>query len=72
MTSPLDHCDLRNRVQAAVDAEMQVQRAVLSPVGDELGPLVDAVVRLIAGGKRLRAGSSTGATAPPAGPTPTP
>ncbi len=56
MTSPLDLCDLRNRVQAAVDAEMEVQRAVLSPVGDELGPLVDAVVRLIAGGKRLRAG----------------
>ncbi|HEU4331239.1 MAG TPA: polyprenyl synthetase family protein [Lapillicoccus sp.] len=56
MTSPLDLCDLRNRVQAAVDAEMQVQRTVLVPVGDELGPLVDAVVRLIAGGKRLRAG----------------
>ena len=56
MTSPLDLCDLRNRVQAAVDAEMQVQRAVLAPVGDELGPLVDAVERLIAGGKRLRAG----------------
>ena len=56
MTSPLDLCDLRTRVQAAVDAEMQVQRAVLAPVGDELGPLVDAVERLIAGGKRLRAG----------------
>jgi geranylgeranyl diphosphate synthase type I len=56
VTSPLDLCDLRNRVQAAVDAEMRVQRAVLAPVGDELGPLVDAVVRLIAGGKRLRAG----------------
>ena len=56
MTSPLDLCDLRTRVQAAVDAEMRVQRAVLTPVGDELGPLVDAVERLIAGGKRLRAG----------------
>ena len=56
MISPLDLCDLRTRVQAAVDAEMQVQRAVLAPVGDELGPLVDAVERLIAGGKRLRAG----------------
>ncbi|MEP6649088.1 MAG: polyprenyl synthetase family protein [Lapillicoccus sp.] len=56
MTSPLDLCDLRTRVQAAVDAEMQVQRAVLAPVGNELGPLVDAVVPLIAGGKRLRAG----------------
>ncbi|HEU4999385.1 MAG TPA: polyprenyl synthetase family protein [Lapillicoccus sp.] len=56
MTSPLDLCDLRTRVQAAVDAEMHVQRAVLTPVGDELGQLVDAVVRLIAGGKRLRAG----------------
>jgi len=56
VTSPLDLCDLRSRVQAAVDAEMHVQRAVLAPVGDQLGPLVDAVVRLIAGGKRLRAG----------------
>lgn len=56
MTSPLDLCDLRTRVQAAVDAEMDLQRAVLSPVGDELGPLLDAVARLIAGGKRLRAG----------------
>ena len=56
MTSPLDLCDLRTRVQAAVDAEMQVQRTVLAPVGDELGPLIDAVERLIAGGKRLRAG----------------
>jgi geranylgeranyl diphosphate synthase type I len=56
VTSPLDLCDLRTRVQAAVDAEMHVQRAVLAPVGEELGPLVDAVVRLIAGGKRLRAG----------------
>jgi geranylgeranyl diphosphate synthase type I len=56
VTSPLDLCDLRTRVQAAVDAEMRVQRAVLAQVGDELGPLVDAVVRLIAGGKRLRAG----------------
>jgi geranylgeranyl diphosphate synthase, type I len=56
VTSPLDLCNLRTRVQAAVDAEMEVQRAALAPVGDELGPLVDAVVRLIAGGKRLRAG----------------
>ncbi len=55
MTSPLDLCDLRVRVQAAVDAEMSVQRDVLTPVGEELGPLVDSVVRLIAGGKRLRA-----------------
>src|SRR4051794_28689663 len=56
VTSPLDLCDLRTRVQAAVDAEMRLQRSVLAPVGDELGPLIDAVERLIAGGKRLRAG----------------
>jgi len=56
VTSPLDLRDLRVRVQAAVDAEMSVQRGVLAPVGDELGPLVDSVVRLISGGKRLRAG----------------
>jgi geranylgeranyl diphosphate synthase, type I len=55
VTSPLDLCDLRVRVQAAVDAEMRRQRAVLAPVGEELEPLVDSVVRLIAGGKRLRA-----------------
>jgi geranylgeranyl diphosphate synthase type I len=55
VTSPLDLYDLRVRVQAAVDAEMSVQRDVLTPVGEELSPLVDSVVRLIAGGKRLRA-----------------
>ena len=56
MTSPLDLCDLRVRVQAAIDAEMSVQRGVLTMVGAELGPLVDSIVRLISGGKRLRAG----------------
>ncbi|MEP6630544.1 MAG: polyprenyl synthetase family protein [Lapillicoccus sp.] len=55
MTSPLDLYDLRVRVQAAVDAEMRHQRSVLTPVGEELGPLVESVVRLLAGGKRLRA-----------------
>ena len=55
-TSPLDLYDLRVRIQAAVDAEMATQRAILAPVGEDLDLLVDAVVRLIAGGKRLRAG----------------
>jgi geranylgeranyl diphosphate synthase, type I len=55
VTTPLDRYDLRVRVQAAVDAEMSAHIRVLSAVGDELGPLVDSVVRLIAGGKRLRA-----------------
>ena len=72
MTSPLDLCDLRTRVQAAVDAEMRCSGRCSRPVGDELGPLVDAVVRLIAGGQAAaRRASSTGATARPAAPTPT-
>ncbi len=55
MSHPLDLCDLRRRVQVAVDAEMTVQRAVLAPVGAEVDPLVENIVRLLAGGKRLRA-----------------
>ena len=58
MTSPSDPLDLdglRARVQAAVDAEIAVQTAVLDALGDDLSGLVDAVARLLAGGKRLRA-----------------
>lgn len=55
MTSPLDRHDLRARVQAAVDAEVTTQTAVLQAVGADLTDLVDAVSRLLSGGKRLRA-----------------
>jgi len=55
VTSPLDRHDLRARVQAAVDAEITTQTAVLEAVGADLTDLVDAVARLLSGGKRLRA-----------------
>ncbi len=55
MTSPLDLLDLRSRVQVAVDAQIAVQRAVLVPVSEDLGTLVDSIARLLRGGKRLRA-----------------
>ena len=55
MTDPLDRSALRARVQATVDAEITGQREVLAAVGPDLGILVDAVARLLTGGKRLRA-----------------
>lgn len=55
MTDPLDRSDLRARVQTTVDAEIAGQREVLACVGADLGILVDAVARLLTGGKRLRA-----------------
>jgi geranylgeranyl diphosphate synthase type I len=55
VTSPLDRHDLRARVQTAVDAEIATQTAVLETLGDDLTDLVDAVARLLSGGKRLRA-----------------
>lgn len=55
MSNPLDTSDLRARVQNAVDAEISSQSAVLSEIGDDLTPLVEAVSALVRGGKRLRA-----------------
>jgi geranylgeranyl diphosphate synthase type I len=55
LSNPLDTSDLPTRVQAAVDAEIWAQSRVLSEIGDELTPLVDAVGALLRGGKRLRA-----------------
>ena len=55
MSNPLHISDLPARVQAAVDAEISSQSRVLSEIGDELTPLVSAVVALLQGGKRLRA-----------------
>lgn len=55
MSNPLDASNLRTRVQIAVDAEISCQSGVLSEIGDDLTPLVDAVGALLQGGKRLRA-----------------
>ena len=54
MASPLDVEDLRVRVQKVVDDFVARQQAILDGVSDDLGPLVDAVSDLLAGGKRLR------------------
>jgi len=51
----VDASNLRARVQIAVDAEISCQSGVLSEIGDDLTPLVDAVGALLRGGKRLRA-----------------
>ncbi|HRW19706.1 MAG TPA: polyprenyl synthetase family protein [Dermatophilaceae bacterium] len=53
--SPLDRDDLRARVQATVEAELAHQRDVLAELDEDLGPLLDPVEQLLAGGKRLRA-----------------
>src|SRR5664279_6162595 len=55
LSNPLDTSDLPARVQAAVDAEISAQSRVLSEIGVELKPLVEAVGALLQGGKRLRA-----------------
>ena len=54
MASPLDTEDLRARVQKVVDDFVARQEATLDGVSDDLGPLVEAVSDLLAGGKRLR------------------
>jgi len=55
LSNPVDASNLRARVQIAVDAEISCQSGVLSEIGDDLTPLVDAVGALLRGGKRLRA-----------------
>lgn len=55
MTHPLDVADLRPRVQACLDGELVTQRTVLAELGPDVLELVDAIARLLAGGKRLRA-----------------
>jgi geranylgeranyl diphosphate synthase type I len=56
VTSPTDRDAVRRRVQEAVDAHIVGAATVLSEIGDEIAPLVDAVSRLLTGGKGLRAG----------------
>jgi geranylgeranyl diphosphate synthase, type I len=55
MTSPLDAARLRERVQRCVDDVLSRQSAVLAEVGPDASELLDAVARLLTGGKRLRA-----------------
>jgi len=52
--APLDHEDLRQRVQKALDAFLARQLPLLDAVSEELSPLTDALTELISGGKRLR------------------
>ncbi len=52
--SPLDRADLRQRVQKALDGFVGLQAPRLDRVSEDLGPLVDALTDLVAGGKRLR------------------
>lgn len=55
MPAPLDVADLRTRVQVVLDTEIAHQRTVLAPLGEDVSEMVDAVDRLVRGGKRLRA-----------------
>ena len=55
MSSPLDQADLRQRVQACIDAELTHQRAVLAEIGPDVEDLLGAIGQLLTGGKRLRA-----------------
>ena len=54
MGSPLDVENLRVRVHKAVTTFIDRQRGVLNGVSPDLEPLTEAVVDLLAGGKRLR------------------
>jgi geranylgeranyl diphosphate synthase type I len=52
----LDRCDLRQRVQEALDAFLAVRRPRFEAMGVELAPLSEALEEFLAGGKRLRPG----------------
>ncbi|WP_035856948.1 polyprenyl synthetase family protein [Cryptosporangium arvum] len=52
--STLDRADLRTRVSASLRAQLHRQRGHLALVGPELGPVADALVDFLDGGKRLR------------------
>lgn len=52
--SPLDVEDLRSRVQKTLDVFLARQTGVLEEVSEDLGPMTEALVELMAGGKRLR------------------
>jgi geranylgeranyl diphosphate synthase, type I len=50
----LDQADVRERVQAVVDATLDQQGALLESVGPDLREFTAALTALLAGGKRLR------------------
>jgi geranylgeranyl diphosphate synthase type I len=52
--TPLDAAELRARVEKELDAFLEAQRPMLDDIGDEVLPMLDAVVALLRGGKRLR------------------
>jgi geranylgeranyl diphosphate synthase type I len=52
--SAMDRRDLRQRVQAALDAFLAVRRPRFERMGAELAPMSDALAEFLAGGKRLR------------------
>jgi geranylgeranyl diphosphate synthase type I len=54
--SVLDRCDLRARVQQALDAFLDDHEPPLLRMADELAPMVDEVRAFLSGGKRLRPG----------------
>ncbi|HET7397429.1 MAG TPA: polyprenyl synthetase family protein [Intrasporangium sp.] len=56
MSNPTGLGDLRGRVQDAVDGHIFAAARTLAELGDEVAPLLDAVTRLLAGGKGFRAG----------------
>ena len=56
MPHPLDRADLRTRVQARLDAELDRWEAEFVEIGPDATELIDPVRALLQGGKRLRAG----------------
>ena len=54
-SSPLEAEGLRDRVQKALDDFVAVQTPRLDGISEDLGPMADSIVALVAGGKRLRA-----------------
>ncbi len=53
-SSPLESEGLRDRVQKSLDDFVAVQTPRMDAISEDLGPMVDAIVALVAGGKRLR------------------
>nr|WP_221935377.1 polyprenyl synthetase family protein [Janibacter cremeus] len=52
----MDRVDLRTRVQARLDAELDRWESELAEIGPDVADLIDPVRSLLQGGKRLRAG----------------
>ena len=54
-SSPLEAEGLRDRVQKALDEFVALQTPRLDSISEDMGPMADSIVALVAGGKRLRA-----------------